>query len=179
MRPLTFVTGIYGAGKSTLCKKLSSDIGIEYFKASTLIFNELKQLPSIDKKISDEAHLDANQQALIAALARIDTKGNILLEGHTCLLDQNNEVKKIPLAVFEAIHLEKIVVVTRNITDVQSDLLERDGVKYNTEALKKLQADELEYTRQISQQLNILFLHIDLDCCDIGTALKTMKKFLE
>lgn len=178
MKSLTFVTGIYGVGKSTLCRQLASETSVQYLKASTLIFDQLNQAQPSNKRVSSVSHLDSNQQALIVALSTIKSTEDILLEGHSCLLDQNNIVHRIPLDVFRAINVTRIILVTRSVAPVQLGLINRDNTKYDIAALEQLQENELNYALQISKKLSIPYLHVNLDHTSTDTALSAIKNFL-
>lgn len=153
-----FITGVYGVGKSTLCRELSKRFRFEYLKSSYLIYEYLKKQPPKDKRISD---IGGNQNALIKALRdHVSMESDQILEGHTCLLNEQNVVKRIPEEVFDQLDLSGIILVTRDIFAVSNDLCSRDGIRYNVEVLEKMQQEETVYTQILSQRLDIPLLRI-------------------
>ena len=73
-----FVCGIHGAGKTTLCKKLSINLGIPFFSSSDLIRDFSKDAISDlrwDKRVKNVAN---NQQILVSAVQKNSKKLKIL-----------------------------------------------------------------------------------------------------
>lgn len=174
MRSLVLLTGAYGVGKSTRC----SEIPLRHIKASSLIFDYLNEHPPKNKAVKDTAHLDENQRVLVEALKNTKISMPTLLEGHTCLLDASNKIQRIPMSVFHTIGFSGIIVVTRNMITVHKDLIVRDGCRYPLSALVELQNEELHYTEQISHNLQLPRLHIDLDLISPEAVRKNILDFI-
>lgn len=64
---MILLTGIYGSGKSTLCKKIYSQIAIQHIRASDLIYRERQVVHPQDKRIGRIAE---NQQYLLKGLKK-------------------------------------------------------------------------------------------------------------
>lgn len=174
MRSLVLLTGAYGVGKSTLC----SEIPLRHLKASSLIFDYLNKQPPKNKVVKDTAHLDENQRVLVEALKNTKISTPTLLEGHTCLLDASNKIQRIPMSVFRAIDLSGIIVVTRNMVSAHKALIVRDGGGYPLSSLIQLQNQELQYTEQISHDLQLPRLHIDLNLISPEVVSKNIQDFI-
>lgn len=160
---LTFITGAHGAGKSAICQKISLPKGIEYFKASDLIYSHLHQSHPCNKQILNLEELCSNQCALVDEVAYLKRSGhkNILLEGHTCLINRNFQIEQIPIDTFYALNISALVIVTRSTEELFETVLFRDHISYSLDVIQRLQEQEIESANQISKELSIPLLHID------------------
>ncbi len=169
-----FVTGIYGTGKSTLCRNLAAQYQVEHVIASQLIYSYLQKQPPIDKRISD---IERNQYILLEALKEYSSSSLFqILEGHSCLLNQVNEVEYVPEKVFDKLCLSGILLLTSNIPMVAKILQDRDQVKYNVRTLEKLQYAETEYVRYLSKKAEIPLLEIDCETIEDVLNLNNIEK---
>src|SRR5687768_12978665 len=128
--PITFVGGIHGSGKTTLCQDLAKSVGAQHLVASALI-REGRTMAH-GKQVAD---VDANQDALLAGLAaRADRASDIILDGHFALLTPSG-ITSISLDVFKAICPSAIIVLTCDPDTAARRLAQRDGQQYAPDLL--------------------------------------------
>ncbi len=136
-----FVTGIYGVGKSALCRYLEERYEIEYLVASQLIYSYLQKQPPLDKRISG---IEQNQYVLVKALKEHPVgSSNQVLEGHSCLLNQRNEIEYIPETIFDELCLSGILLLT-----ILSKKLDVPLIEIRSENIEDVV--KLQNTREIS-----------------------------
>lgn len=175
---MIFLTGIYGSGKTELCKFLSSELKIHWLRASDLIYATLKSSPPKDKRISN---ICSNQQALLKALYSLPPNQRPhILEGHLCLLDNYGRVKHIPQNVFKRLQLSGLIFLQVNEKTAQQRLWKRDHVRYSIEQLNLLQQQEKAYALKLSHKLSIplIFVH-DGQNCERQILIENLKKILD
>lgn len=149
---MIFVCGIHGVGKTHYCKTLSKELELPYFIASDLLEKRKKQV-YIEKRVQN---IRENQEILIEAVKKIEQQiRNYILDGHLCLLDAKNKIKKIPIEVFAELNIENLVVLIDGEKEIQKRLLERDGINWSCEFIKTFQEEEIEYAKKIAKELNI------------------------
>lgn len=178
MTKLCFITGAYGVGKSTLGEQLEVKTGIRRLKASTLIYDFLKVCPPVKKQVEGFSQLCTNQRALISAIKLVGIEEFSLLEGHTCLVNQKGEVQKIPVHFFQELGIAGIIVVSRNVEAIATSIFSRDGMDYSLKVVEQLQKEELAYTKDVADVLQIPRLHIDLDSSSQASAIEKIEKFV-
>lgn len=154
MRKMIFIGGIHGVGKTSLCKDLATQHEIPHFSASKLISNEKEEVYSLNKLIPD---IEQNQDLLSNSLNRLTISSWFLLDGHFCLLNQSSEITRIPYETFSRISPTIIIVLTDLIGSIQERFSQRDGYQFDSNLLESFQTAEIEYAREISNQLNIPF----------------------
>lgn len=147
---MIFVTGIHGVGKTFFSQKLATKLGVKSYTASKLISDESSK---VTKKVYD---VDTNQKILIRALKEIKAS-QYILDGHVCLIDEEENVKEIAEEIFEQMPVDIIICIRENETVIQERLMKRE-IFYTVDFLKDFQKREIEYTKKIAQNLNIPFL---------------------
>lgn len=104
-----FVAGCYGVGKSYLCDKLASLLGIETYSASDIISSVNGEKYGSNKFVADK---EANQRALVDEVQTLlHSKARILLAGHFCIFNRQGEVEFLPENVFDELSIAKIVLL--------------------------------------------------------------------
>ena len=96
---IAFIGGIHGVGKSTICRHICDELKLEYLSASELIkwkdINEDAQ----NKKVNN---IPVTQDLLILGLTNnIQKDKSYILDGHYCLLNEENEIVNISLDTFK------------------------------------------------------------------------------
>lgn len=151
MTKIIFVSGAHGAGKGTLCQSLQRKLGYSIYSCSDLI-KKYSDYIEIDKSINNA---DKNQLSLLAGLRDIDEE-IIFLDGHFCLVGEDDQIVDLSYEVFDAINPYKIVNVTCDESSIHQRLLSRDGASLGIEVLRLLQiaeskrATDFAKTRQVS-----------------------------
>jgi len=153
MNNIVFFGGIHGVGKSTICKDLCKNLDLEYLSASSLIKWEQINGGGNTKNVKD---IIGAQRQLIQGLKNIVQEGKkYLLDGHYCLLNQNNQIEKVPLSTFQQINPISLNIILGDISIIQKRLQGRDNKLYKEELLQQFQEEELEYAIWLSRTLGI------------------------
>jgi adenylate kinase len=151
MRNLIFIGGIHGAGKGTLCKKICIELNLIHLSASEVLkWNEISDLQN--KLVSD---FTVTQNRLINNLTQIvNGQNKYLLDGHYCLLNNEQEPQKIEEETFNLIDPYAFVVVVDLISQIKSRLESRDGLNYDYKMLEKFQDMEVSYSMELANKLS-------------------------
>lgn len=150
---ISFIGGIHGVGKSTICHDLCGKLGIEYLSASAVIkWAELNADPN-NKRVEN---ISLTQKRLIAGLSNAVKKENhYLLDGHYCLFDKNGKVTRVPYATFKAINPVSLHLIIGDVNKIKARIEERDQRIYDIAILKNMQEQEMAYAKELSQKLNV------------------------
>lgn len=149
---IIFVGGIHGVGKSTICQKICTELGIDYLSASKIIkWEELSNLHN--KKVYS---ISETQTRLINGLIKEIKKDKFyLLDGHYCLLSEQDEVKKIPLITFREINPVLLGVIVNSPMEITERIKLRDNSEYNLEFVEAYQDVEIKYAHELANQLKV------------------------
>ncbi|MGE4571120.1 MAG: ATP-binding protein [Candidatus Izemoplasmatales bacterium] len=159
-----FIGGIYGVGKSTLCLQISKTLGIPFYNASDLISIEVDEDYVESKHVKDKV---INQKVLVEKVKKILKKDeNIILAGHFCITNNNNEVERLPEFVFHEINISTILLLVEDADVIYNRLLQRDKKSYNKKVLEEFQNEEIIYSYKIANENNIKYILIDLSKYD-------------
>ena len=155
---VVFVAGIYGVGKSTLCDKIKSIKGYDYYNSSDLISKNNKEIYGNNKYVKD---VNKNQEILLSELKKL--KKDIILTGHFCIANSKNEIDVLPLDVFAKMNITKIIVLKRDLKLVKEFLKRRDNKDYSLEFLNKLQNKEISLASIVASDINVDLSFIDME----------------
>lgn len=123
-----FIAGIYGTGKTTVCKQVSGKLGIPFYEASELIKKRNGEQYGVIKHVKN---INANQDILAGEITRIiEDESEIILAGHFAIFDKDHVVKEIPTSVFSELCLSEIILLQADIGKIVKNLNQRDGKKY-------------------------------------------------
>ncbi|WP_295937305.1 ATP-binding protein [uncultured Alistipes sp.] len=149
---IIFVGGIHGVGKSTVCQQICREVDISHLSASTLIkWGKLSQEIGT-KRVDDIQH---TQDRLIIGLQETIHKDKVyLLDGHYCLLNTEG-VRRVPQKTFVAMQPVLLGIIISDVAEIKRRLEVRDGEVYDSELLRSMQDNELQYAQYLSQTLNI------------------------
>lgn len=142
MPKIVFVAGVHGVGKSTLCSKLSEKFGWSHFSCSDLIKQNSDYVES--SKLVSTA--DKNQQALLRGISQL-TEELVLLDGHFCLLDKNEQVIELSFEVFDAISPSAVLLVTCEEATIRQRLKQRGGHVLDLDKIIELQQREVDRSK--------------------------------
>ncbi|UPQ89742.1 ATP-binding protein [Vibrio sinaloensis] len=149
MPKIIFVSGVHGVGKSTLCGKLSEKFGWAHYSCSDLIKENSDYVES--SKLVSTA--DKNQQALLMGLSKL-TEEVVLLDGHFCLLDKDEQVIELPFEVFDAISPSAILLATCDEETIHQRLELRGGHVLALGKIVELQQHEVERSKSYCYDVN-------------------------
>jgi adenylate kinase len=155
---IIFLAGIHGVGKTQFSTQTAASLGMTRLSASELITQQRNAPAAINKRVDS---VDKNQSALIVAIeaAVADTKSTILLDGHFCVFDYNDQIKRIPLPTFRELSPKAVVLLRGDPAKIRVALRQRDGRAFEAEVLKNLQDNEIAHAKQVCEELR-LPLHI-------------------
>lgn len=153
-----FVAGTYGVGKSTLCDKLCSKLGISAFSAGDLISEVNGEMYGKNKVVKDKT---TNQNILITAVKKkLSSQSAFLLAGHFCIFNQNNEVEILPEFVYKELSISQILLLETDGETILRNIKARDDKTYSLSAIKNLIVAERNQAEKISRQYEIpLYIH--------------------
>ncbi|ASF99816.1 hypothetical protein B9J80_05730 [Vibrio sp. V12_P9A6T4] len=137
MKKVIFISGVHGVGKSTLCSQINKHIHIMAYSCSDLIKANSSYIEA--SKVVDKA--EANQKALITGLSTINDE-KILLDGHFCLIGQDETIIELDYQVFEQINPDVVVNVVADAKEIHRRLMLRDDTCISLELIDKLQRQE-------------------------------------
>ncbi len=150
---ISFIGGIHGVGKSTICKTLCTDLYIQYLSASEVLKWAEMNEDIKNKKVQD---IPLTQDRLINGLIkRVEKKYQYLLDGHYCLLDKTDKVVRVPFATFEAINPASLHLIIGDVAEIKARLELRDHRAYDLNLLKNMQDQEIDYAKELSKKLNV------------------------
>ncbi|MCU4414199.1 AAA family ATPase [Acinetobacter sp. WU_MDCI_Axc73] len=174
-KDITFVAGVHGVGKSTLCVKLASMVNLTHISASDLIRTR-KELDKNKKVINPQD----NQEILIQELLNYRLNNKILLDGHFCLLDMNERVIKLPIELYRNIEISKILLLSSEAELIYKRVLIRDSGKsgLSLQTISDLQDAEMEHAYRVSEALDIPLLEIDVVESKINSEIEKILKFI-
>lgn len=150
---MIFVAGVHGVGKTYLCHQLKKNMIV--YSASELIEQYGKIRYNGYKKVCD---IETNQNYLVDAVKQKEKQGReFVLDGHFCLFNAAGDVEKIPRAVFKELNIEGIILFWDKEEKIQRNMLKREGDsdKLKLHKIRELQEMEMEYARDIAQQLDV------------------------
>lgn len=135
-RTTIFIAGVYGTGKSTMCSALSKELHIPAFSASDLISSFNGEQYGANKTVSDKN----NNQVLLSERVHQLSKeyGNIILAGHFCIFNTNNEVDILPESVYPTLNISQIILLESDVQKIVSNLRNRDGRIYSEKSVSIL-----------------------------------------
>jgi adenylate kinase len=150
---ISFIGGIHGVGKSTICNDICDKLGIEYLSASAVLKWADLNMDAKNKKVED---ISLTQDRLIAGLINTVKKENhYLLDGHYCLLNKDGSITRVPFVTFEAINPKTLHLIIGDADKIKLRIEERDQRSYDILTLKNMQEQEMAYAKELSAKLNV------------------------
>lgn len=151
---IIFIAGVHGAGKSTLCGALAKTQEILHRSAGQIIREaDARALSDESKAVGD---IDHTQKLLVQGVNRIRSGGgNLLLDGHFALINGSGYVEPIALEVFEALALDRIIIVHDSPKEIRSRLIARDKTAPSVATIVELQSVEFETAEAVAETLGI------------------------
>lgn len=147
---MIFLAGIHGVGKSTLMNKIKEVNNIAIYSASELI-STIKTSDYIKNK--NRKNIGSDQNILLKAIELFVKEKKYILDGHFCLLNNNDQITRIPSTIFEELKIEIIFILTAEINTIIHRLKKRDGINYNYDMISQFQNEEIKYGKEIADKL--------------------------
>jgi len=152
MKNIIFIGGIHGVGKGTLCEKICNELIISHLSASEVL--KWEEISEKENKLVKDFTLTQNR--LITNLQQIVNENErYVLDGHYCLLNKDNVPEKIDFATFRTLNPFAFITVIDDVQEIKRRLENRDNREYNFDLLLKFQELEVEYSKELAEQLNI------------------------
>ena len=156
---MQIVCGIHGAGKTIYCNNLSRKTGLKCYSASELIGRSIAIHQEKTKKIDQ---INVRQKALIQELGQAkQEKDDFLLDGHLCLIDQEDRIVRLPTDLFENLGITKILVVKAKPMDIAGRLKQRNDIIWTVDFIDRFQQEELRYAHELAKILGVDIEEID------------------
>lgn len=162
MRPIVFVGGVHGSGKTTLSRLLADDLPAAHVTAGALIreaaaTDHVVTVGAQDKAVPD---VEANQAVLLRGLAAYqdrtaDDVWPFLLDGHFTLTNPAGDIVDVPSAVFAAIAPIAVLLVETDAALVQQRLAARALDAPSEGVIARLAVRERERATAIANALTI------------------------
>jgi adenylate kinase len=165
MSSTIFVGGVHGAGKTTFSKQLAVLLGASHVTAGGLIRANAGTTHTVTVGIGDKAvpDVDANQLLLLRGLdlyrGRVGPR-LVLLDGHFVLLEASGTIAEIPLAVYDAIGPQAVLLVEAETATIRARLVARDGEAPPLATLAELASRERARAEHVCSQLGVPLLAV-------------------
>ncbi|ULT46172.1 ATP-binding protein [Niabella defluvii] len=161
---------MHGVGKGTLCKRVCDDLNLRHLSASEVL--KWEEISAKENKLVKDFTL--TQDRLITNLQQIVKENErYVLDGHYCLLNKNNVPEKIDFGTFRTLDPFAFIIVVDDVQEVKRRLENRDSREYDFALLFKFQELEIQYSKELAEQLNKPHVTLKSD------ETKNFKKFLE
>lgn len=151
-----FLGGVHGVGKTTICDRIFTRAGYHCVTASTLI-RSYGIHSDYNKRVES---VTSNQIALVKQLDFERKKHtHLLLDGHYCLINSNDEIDPVDVEVFCQISPDIFFLLKDCPKKILDRLKNRDSTRWNQQLVKNFQDTEIEHAHNVANQLEIP-LHI-------------------
>lgn len=150
-------SGVHGVGKGYLISKNVKDVdNIVCFGASALIQQYQNSEDAGYKKVKNVL---GNQEILLAALHNVDmsTDKILLLDGHLCIINSNNEIERIPEAFILQAETKGIIILQEKTSLIAQRQQSRDGKGLSTEMINRIQCEEKAFAELLLEKYKIPF----------------------
>lgn len=145
-----FIGGIHGSGKGTTAQQILSITNLIHLEASKVLKWEEISLKE-NKRVED---INITQNILIKNLQHIVDRNKIyLLDGHYCLINNQEQVERIDVDTFEKINPISLSIKIDNPQEIKTRLEHRDSKNYDIKFLEYFQNEEIKYAQFLSQHL--------------------------
>lgn len=170
-----FVAGVYGVGKSTLCKSISKQCSIPYYSAGTLIGKQVNEIYGKNKKVEDKGK---NQQILIECVEnKLLSCPNFLLDGHFYIMGEHDKPDEIPKETFNKLNIAKIILLESDCRSISNNLKKRDGKEYSSDIINNLLQCERQSAISVSETLHVPLLIHEMEYSNMDIII--IKNFVE
>lgn len=157
---VVLLSGVHGVGKSFFVQsRLSGIKNLNICSASQLIY-QYKDREKIGYKLVSD--VSANQDILLMAIKYYQNQnpGNILLDGHICLLNNKSEVERVPLEFFLGVPISAIILLQDTVPAIKLRQCQRDNISMDHKLIKLLQSEEEDYCSFLRKEYSIPYIKI-------------------
>jgi adenylate kinase len=151
MKDIIFIGGIHGFVKGTLCRKVCNDLKLQHLSANEVL--KWEEISERENKLVKDFTLVQNR--LITYLQQIVQENeSYVLEGHYCLLNKDNVTEKIDFDTFGILNPFAFINAVDDVQEIKTRPEIRDKREYDFDLLLKFKELELEYSKELAEQLN-------------------------
>lgn len=156
-----FIGGVHGSGKGTSSREIYNNTELIYLEASKVL--KWENLSSQQNK--KVINIEFTQNRLLFNLSQIiKPETSYLLDGHYCLINENNEIERIEINTFEKINPKSLSIKIDEPVEIKKRLQLRDDKDYDLDFIVHFQNEELKYAKFLSEILKkpLFLLNNDL-----------------
>lgn len=149
-----FVGGVHAVGKTFVLKPVCEGLGVRHATASQLI-REQRGLANwtVSRQVDD---IDENQQALVAAVRRLDEGGEtVVLDGHFVLRRGVNVHEKIGGETYAQLMVRGVILLEAPSATIADRLLQRGDRTWTLAEIEVFAQMELEHAEAVCRQLGV------------------------
>lgn len=157
-------SGVHGVGKGYFIKEnIKDNDDIICISASELIRRYQNSEDAGYKKVKD---VEGNQEILLNALRCMEMSADksILLDGHLCIINSNNEVETISESFILKAQIKGVILLQEEVPIIEQRQKGRDGICLFTEMIKEIQCKEKLYAELLFKKYKIPFEIISSEC---------------
>lgn len=148
------VAGAHAVGKTYLAKPAAQQLGLRYATASQLIREERGHATWTTTR--QVTQIDANQEALVRAVARIlDGGDQLLLDGHLVLRSRPNDHQRLAESVFRRLRCQRIIILTAPVEVLLTRLNARGDETWTADELAAFSDGEVQHGKEVAAHLGI------------------------
>ncbi|MEA5083737.1 MAG: AAA family ATPase [Lachnospiraceae bacterium] len=158
------LSGVHGVGKGYFLERIQKEYPrLNILQASKLIEKYKNSTDAGYKKV--KSVMD-NQIVLIAAIEaeRNNCQGTIVLDGHLCVINSENEVKRIPESFFLEGNISGVILLQDEPAKVEERLKKRDGKSLSKKYIEDMQKEETIFAESMEKELGIKKKIISHNC---------------
>lgn len=163
MKTILF-SGVHGVGKGYFLKQVCIDKeGYRIISASDLIKRYRNATDAGYKKVSN---VKENQEILLTALNEEQEKkqSDIVLDGHLCIINAQDEVERIPEYFFERGSIDGIILLQDEARTISDRLKNRDDQQLTPASINKIQEEERGFAKYLKTTYGIEYEIINHQC---------------
>jgi adenylate kinase len=156
-----FVGGVHAVGKTFVLKPVCEGLGVRHATASQLI-REQRGLANwtVSRQVDD---IDENQQALVAAVRRLDECGEtVVLDGHFVLRRGVNVHEKIGGETYAQLMVRGVILLEAPSATIADRLLQRGDRTWTLAEIEVFAQMELEHAEVVCRQLGVSLVRLCL-----------------
>jgi len=156
-----FVGGVHAVGKTFVLKPVCEELGVRHATASQLI-KEQRGLANwtVSRQVDD---IDENQRALVAAVRRIEERGEtVVLDGHFVLRRGINVHEKIGVETFAQLMVRGVILLEAPGATVADRLLQRGDTTWAPTEIENFAQKELEHAEAVCRYLKVPLVRLHL-----------------
>lgn len=151
---MIIVCGIYGFERKQYSNNLKLKKGINAYTLNKLINQNLTSEQIEPQKINQEDFYK-HDNFFRAISKNLFYNENIILNTQLCFIDENEEVKRIPIKIFQDMPITEIHLVECSVKEVKQRISEQNTILWSEALVRNLLDEERKYAIELSKSLNV------------------------